>query len=74
MKELTPLIEREAILLIIQLRSGELNEEELSAVVVKLRNLLPDPYFMAYTVDQVPELPPAVVVRRAFQYTPIILG
>jgi hypothetical protein len=73
MKELTPQIEQEAVSLINQLRSGELDDEELSEVVVKLRNILPDPHYMAYTIDQVPELPPEAVVRRAFQYRPIKL-
>jgi hypothetical protein len=73
MKELTHQIEQEAVSLINQLRSGELNDEELSEVVLKLRTFLPDSHFMAYTIDQVPELPPEDVVRRAFQYKPITL-
>jgi hypothetical protein len=73
MKELTPQIEQQAVGLINQLRSGALNDEALSDVVVKLREILPDPHFMAYTVDHVPLLPPEAVVRRAFQYRPIRL-
>ena len=73
MKELTPEIEQEVVSLINQLRSGALTDEELSEVVVKLRAFLPDPHFMAYAIDQVPELSPEAVVRRAFQYKPIRL-
>lgn len=73
MKELTPQIEAEAVSLIKQLRSGKLNDEKLSNVVLKLREVLPDPHFMAYTIDQVPELTPEAVVQRAFQYKPVRL-
>jgi uncharacterized protein (DUF1810 family) len=73
MKILTPEIQQEAILLINQLRSGTLNDEELSDIVTKLRSLLPDPYFMAYAIDVVPELSAEDVVRRAFEYKPIQL-
>jgi hypothetical protein len=34
---------------------------------------LPDPNFMAYAIDQTPELPPGAVVRRAFEYKVIRL-
>jgi hypothetical protein len=73
MKPLTPQIEQDAVSLIKRLRSGELSDEELSEVVVKLRAILPDPHFMAYAIDQVPELSPEAVVRRAFEYKPIRL-
>lgn len=73
MKILTDQIQQEAVSLINQLRSGTLNDEELSCVVLKLRTILPDPHFMAYTIDQLPELTAEEVVRRAFQYKPIQL-
>jgi hypothetical protein len=73
MKALTPEMLAEATALIDQLRSGLLSEEELSRVFIQLRALLPDPYFMAYTVNHEPELDAADVVRRAFAYQPILL-
>ena len=73
MGELTPQIQEEAVKLINQLRSGILSNEELSDIVVKLRGILPDPHFMAYTIDRVPELTAEDIVRRAFEYKPIRL-
>ena len=73
MGELTLQIREEAVKLINQLRSGVLSDEELSDIVVKLRSVLPDPHFMAYTIDHVPELTAEDVVRRAFEYKPIRL-
>jgi hypothetical protein len=73
MRELTPDVLKEAVELINQLRGGELSEEELSAAVVALRKLLPDPNFMGYTVDHLPELSAAEVVSKAFLYRPISL-
>jgi hypothetical protein len=73
MKMLTIKIQEEAVLLINQLRSGTLSDKELSDIVTKLRKLLPDPYFMAYAIDIVPELSAEEVVRRAFEYKPIQL-
>jgi hypothetical protein len=71
--DLTPDILREATGLIDRLRSGVLSEAEISAVVVGLRRLLPDPHFMAYTVDRTPELCAAEVVRKAFEYRPFLM-
>ena len=73
MKELTPQIQEEAVSLINQLRAGTLSDKELSDIVVKLRSILPDPHFMVYTIDHVPELTAGDVVRRAFEYRPIQL-
>jgi len=73
MKQLTPAVLAESVTLIDQLRSGELDDEQLSAVVMRLRSLLPDPEFMGYTVDHIPELTAEEVVRKAFQYRPIQL-
>lgn len=73
MKELTDEVFREAVDLIERLRSGELDDDALGAIAVRLRTLLPDPYFMDYTVDHEPELEPEEVVRKAFQYRPIQL-
>jgi len=73
MGKLTPQIEQEAVSLINKIRSAALNDEELSNVVMRLRAILPDPHFMKYTVDTVPELSAEEVVRRAFEYKPIQL-
>lgn len=73
MKELTPEILQEAVSLIQDLRSGELDDDALSSIVIRLRQLLPDPEFMDYTVNLVPELRPEEVVTKAFQYRPIQL-
>jgi hypothetical protein len=73
MRELTSQVEREAVSLINQLRSGALSDAALSDVVIKLRAMLPDPNFMAYAIDQVPELAAEDVVRRAFRCKPIQL-
>jgi len=69
--EPTEEIHREAVALVIALRSGELEEEQLSEVAVRLDGLLPDPNWYSYTIDQVPELTAEEVVRRAFSYRPI---
>ena len=73
MKQLTPEVLREAVSLITELRSGRLTEEQIPGVVVRLKELLLDPHFMAYTVDRVPELTPEQVVRRAFEYQPFLM-
>ena len=73
MKQLTPEVLREAVALITELRSGRLSEEQISDTVLRLKALLLDPHFMAYTVDYVPELTPEEVVRRAFQYQPFLM-
>lgn len=74
MKQLTPEVLAEAVPLIDQLRSGQLDEAAISTVVVRLNALLLDPYWFAHAIDHVPELPAEEVVRRAFEYRPIILG
>jgi hypothetical protein len=74
MKQLPPAVLEEAVSLINQLRSHQLDEEAISATVVRLNTLLLDPYWFDYTIDHEPELPAADVVRRAFEYRPIILG
>lgn len=73
MKELSEQILREAVDLIGRLRSGSLSDGEISCTFTQLRKLLPDPHFMAYTIDHVPELPAEVVVRRAFAYRPFLM-
>jgi len=73
MRELTPAIMEEAVTLINRLRSGTLTEEGISDTVMELRCLLPDPYFMGYTVNHTPRLPAEDVVRRAFEYKPLLL-
>jgi hypothetical protein len=73
MRELTPEILREATGLIDRLRSHTLSESEISAVVVRLRKLLPDPHFMGYTVDHLPRLTAEEVVRKAFEYRPFLM-
>jgi len=73
MKQLTPQVLEEAVSLINQLRSGKLGDKELSAVVVRLNDVLLDPHWFDYAVDHVPELPAEEVVRRAFRYRPIQL-
>jgi hypothetical protein len=71
-RELTPEVLREATDLIDRLRSHTLSEAELSAVVVRLTKLLPDPHFMRYAVDHTPELSVEEVVRKAFEYRPFL--
>lgn len=73
MKKLTPEIEREATLLINRLRSGELDDRQISDIVVKLRSILPDPEFMVYVVEQDPEWSAERIIRKAFEYKPILL-
>lgn len=73
MEEPTRAVLEECIALIERLRSGELDDEQLSDVVMRLRSLLPDPGFMDYTVDRIPELKAEDVVRKAFAYKPIRL-
>jgi hypothetical protein len=73
MKQLTPEVLREAVGLITELRSGRLDDVQLSAVKVRLDALLLDPHWMGYTIDRVPELPPAEVVRKAFEYSPFLM-
>jgi hypothetical protein len=74
MKQLTPEVLAEAVSLIDQIRGGELDDAAISANVVRIDALLLDPYWMAYAIDCEPELPAEQVVRRAFEYRPIILG
>ena len=74
MRQLTPEILSEAADLIRDLRSGAFDDDALSRIVLRLENLLPDPCFMDYAVDRVPEPTPEEVVRKAFEYRPIILG
>ena len=73
MKKLTPEVLNESILLVKELRSGKLNDKELSAVIVRLNDLLLDPHWFDYAVDHNPELSPDEVVKRAFRYRPIEL-
>lgn len=68
MPKLTPEVLKEAVELIEQLRSGVMEEEDLSRIVERLDQILPDPNFMGYAVDLVPELSAEQVVRRAFEY------
>ena len=73
-RSITPEILSESITLIRAMRSSTLDVAALSEVYLRLRQLLPDPEFLGYTVNLVPELSPEEVVRRAFEYRPIILG
>ena len=73
MAQPTPEIRDEAMALIERLRSGLLDDSEISEVVVRLHKLLPDPHFMGYTIDHVPDLSDAEIIDRAFLYRPIIL-
>ena len=70
MKRLTPEVLRDAVVLIKQLRSGQLDDAQQSEVVVQLNGLLLDPHWFTYTIDHFPELTPEGVVRRAFEYRP----
>lgn len=74
MQQLAPDVLEEAVSLIGKLRSGSLGDDEISDVVVRLNQLLPDPLWFDFTIDHEPELPAEEAVRRAFAYHPIILG
>jgi len=74
MRQLTVEVLEEASVLIVLMRSATLSDSKLSETFLRLRQLLPDPDFLGYTVNRVPELSPEEVVRRAFEYRPIILG
>jgi len=74
MPQLTLDVLEEAVSLIGKLRSGSLGDDEISDVVVRLNQLLPDPYWSDFTIDHEPELSAEEAVRRAFEYRPIILG
>jgi len=73
MKELTPEVLRQGVILIEQLRSGLLDDARQSAVVGQLDALLLDPHWFGYTIDHVPEFSPEEVVRRAFEYRPFLM-
>jgi hypothetical protein len=68
--KLTPEVLQEAMKLLTELRSGKLDDAQLSRLVTKLDALLPDPHWFDYAIDQVRELPAEAVVRRAFEYRP----
>ena len=63
----------EAIGLLERLRSGNCDDAELSAIVVRLNLLLPDPHWFSYAIDHVPELSAEAVIARARAYRPISL-
>ena len=71
MKSLTKEVLQEAVLLINRLRSGMLDDDELSGVAVRLDELLLDPRWFDYAIDHVPELSAEEVVQKAFSYHPI---
>lgn len=73
MRQLTPEVFEESVSLINRLRSGNLDDKELSEVVVRLNTLLLDPRWFDYAIDRVPELSAEEVVRKAFSYRPIEL-
>ena len=74
MKSLTKEVLQEAVSLINRLRSGMLDDDdELSGVAVRLDELLLDPRWFDYAIDQVPELSAEEVVQKAFSYHPIEL-
>lgn len=74
MPQLTPDVLEEAVAVIAKLRGGSLKDDEISDVVVRLNQLLPDPLWFDFTIDHEPELSAEEAVRRAFDYRPIILG
>jgi hypothetical protein len=74
MPQLTLDVLEEAVSLIGKLRSGSLGDDEISDVVMRLNQLLPDPLWFDFSIDHEPELPAEEAVRRAFEYRPIILG
>jgi len=63
----------EVIGLLDRLRSGSCDDAELSAIVVRLNQLLPDPHWFSYAIDHVPELSAEAVIARARAYRPISL-
>ena len=73
MKEPPEHILNEAVTLINQLRSHTLSEEDIPATVGRLKQILPDPHFMGYTINKVPPLSAEEIVRKAFTYKPIQL-
>jgi hypothetical protein len=73
MPRLTPEIQDEAVRMITLLRSGTLDDDDLALVLGKLDKILPDPEYLEYTIDRVPELSADEVLKRAFEYRPIIL-
>jgi hypothetical protein len=73
MKKLTPEVLERAVALITELRSGQLDDAELSDIVTKLNALLLDPHWFDYAIDRVPELPAETVVLRAFEYRPFLM-
>jgi hypothetical protein len=73
MKEPTPAIMQEACELIERFRSGRLDDEQLSEIAIRLDRLLPDPEWLGYAVDHVPELTAEEVVRRALGHAAIEL-
>jgi hypothetical protein len=73
MKTLTPEILDKAVTLILRLRSGEFDDDGINAIIDELDELFPDPDYLDYTIDRVPELTPEEVVRKAFSYKPIQL-
>ena len=73
MKQLTPEVLGRAVVLITELRSGQLDDAQQSRVVTKLDALLPDPHWFGYAIDHVPELSADAVVRRAFEYRPFLM-
>jgi len=74
MRELTPEILQESVELINRLRSHTLSEAQISATVLRLKKLLPDPHFMAYTVNRIPQLNAEEIVRKAFEYRPFLMA
>lgn len=62
-----------AITLINELRSGNLSDDELGQVTLKLNAILPDPNYWDYTIDHEPRLTAEDIVERAFSYKPIVL-
>jgi hypothetical protein len=73
MKKLTPQVMQQAMALIVQLRSGSLDDGQQSEVVLQLNSLLLDPHWFDYTIDRVPELQPEEVVRKAFEHSPFLM-
>ncbi len=73
MQDPTDLAVSEAIRLIHRLRSGTCDDPELSAIVVRLNQLLPDPDWFSYAIDHVPELSAEAVIARACSYRAISL-
>ena len=74
MKQLTPKVLEDAVVLLTDLRSGRLDDTQQAEIITKLDAMLPDPHWFGYAIDLVPELPAETVVKRAFEYRPFLMS